>query len=216
MTTTTTRRSWTRVGLVLVALGAFAAAPAAPDEVFTAPPAKAPGLKRLPPPRPLPLSFRAPRGFYESQLAPRMSADPSGNDPFIVAPLGDPASRLWANDPAVAARVEQRTLRSITNAFKAYVVQQLGIDHVSFPASGRGERASPTGGSRGVRFRVGFSRMAPRADVLIPVTTGRVALSVDARGDLRATFDPRSSRFRVAAEVDVPAHRATIGLGVKF
>ena len=58
--------------------------------------------------------------------------------------------------------------------------------------------------------------MAPRADLLIPVTTGRVALSVDARGNLRAAFDPGSSRFRVAADVDVPGRTATVGLGMKF
>jgi len=211
MTILTMRRAWTLACVVSVALIAFAAAQAASPEVFTGDGPKVPAVLRLAQPR-----FLVTRGFYETHLAPRMAADPRGDDVFVTARFGAPASNLWTSDPAVVALVEKRTIRSIAAAFKGYAIEQLGIDRWSFPVRGGNGGATPTGQSRGVRFHLGFSRMAPRADLLVPVAAGRVALSVDARGDLRVTFDPNSSRFRLAADIDVPEHTATVRLRVQF
>jgi len=220
MTTSTTRRAWTPACVVVIALIAFATARAAPPEMFTASAAQDPrygdGLEvpaalRLAQPR-----FLAARGFYQTHLAPRMPADAHSDDEAFGARLGDPASRRWTSDPAVVERVEKRTIRSIAAAFKGYVVEQVGIDHWTLPVTGRDGHTSLTGESRAVRFHFGFSRLAPRADLLIPVTAGRVALGVDARGAMRATFDASSSRLRVAADVDAPARVATVRLSVQF
>jgi hypothetical protein len=54
------------------------------------------------------------------------------------------------------------------------------------------------------------------ADLLIPVTAGRVVLSADVRGHVRATFEPSSSKLRLAADVDVPAHTAMVRFGLQF
>jgi len=77
-------------------------------------------------------------------------------------------------------------------------------------------RAAAADDSRAVRFHLGFSRLAPRADLLIPVTAGRVVVSADVRGHLRTTFEPNSSKLRLAADVDVPEHTATVRLSLQF
>jgi hypothetical protein len=67
-----------------------------------------------------------------------------------------------------------------------------------------------------VRLHLGFSRLAPRADLLIPIAAGRVVVSADVRGHVRTTFEPKSSTLRLAADVDVPDHTATVRLGLQF
>jgi hypothetical protein len=235
MTMATMRQFWTLPGVALVALaalGVFSDARAAPSETFSrvgrwdprptrvfefpAPPAAGvtgsmrPFAPRHPQPR-----FAAPRGFYETHLAPRMSADRLKDDAFVAARFGDPASRQWTSDPAVVELVEKRTIRSITHAFKGYAIEQLGINRWSLRVAGS-SRAAPADDSRGVRFHLGFSRLAPRADLLIPVTSGRVVLSADARGRVRTTFERDSSRLQFAADLDVPARTATVRLRLQF
>jgi hypothetical protein len=105
----------------------------------------------------------------------------------------------------------------MTGALKNYAIESLGIDRWSLRVTGRGgSRLGPADDSRAVRFRVGFSRLAPRADLLIPVTAGRVVLSADVRGHIRTTFEPSSSKLRLAADIDVPAHTAMVRLGLQF
>jgi hypothetical protein len=145
-----------------------------------------------------------------------MRADSSVNDVFLGAHLGDLASNRWTSDPAVAAFVERRTIRSITDAFKGYAIDQLGVDHWTLPGLGRSGGAPFGGESHVVRFRFGFSGMAPRADVLIPVAAGRVAFSADARGRISSSFEPASSKFRLSADVDASERTASIKLGARF
>jgi hypothetical protein len=232
MSTVTMTRFWTLPGAVLVVLTAFSAAGAAPPQTFSAvrawdprpnhvlespttPAVGATGSVRgLAPRQPQP-RFAATRGFYETQLAARMSADHRVDDALFGAHLGDPASRLWTSDPAVVELVEKRTIRSITSAFKGYAIEQLGINRLSLRVIGR-SRARPADDSGGVRFRLGFSRLAPRADLLIPVTSGRVVVSADVRGHIRTTFERAASRLTLAADLDVPDHTATVRLNVRF
>lgn len=220
MTTLTTRRSWTLPGLLLVALGAFAAARAGPPEVITASGAWNPrhgyGLKVPKAPRPAQPRYVAALGFYEAQLVPRMSADPRADGTFVGTHLGDRGSTLWTSDPVVVDLVEKRTIRSITDAFKGYAIEQLGIDHWSLPIMGRSGRTTSTGEPRDVRLHLGFSRLAPRADLLIPVSAGRVELSVDTHGHVSTTFAPSASRFRLAADVDPSERTATVRLSARF
>jgi transposase InsO family protein len=220
MTTLMTRRSWTLTGLVLVAFGEFAAVRAGPPEVSAASREwnshDGYGLKVPKAPRPAQPRYIAALGFYAAQLAPRMSADYRADGTFVGEHLGDRASTLWTSDPAVIDLVEKRTIRSIADAFKGYAVERLGIDRWSIPLMGRSGRTTPTGKSDGVRFHLGFSRLAPRADFLIPVAAGRVELSVDARGHVSTTFAPASSRFRLAADVDAAERTATVGLSARF
>jgi hypothetical protein len=51
---------------------------------------------------------------------------------------------------------------------------------------------------------------------LIPIAAGRVVVSADVRGHVRTTFEPKSSTLRLAADVDVPDHTATVRLGLQF
>jgi hypothetical protein len=137
---------------------------------------------------------------------------------LATADLMNPTSNPVMTDPAALARVEKGATRAIKGALKNYAIESLGIDRWSLRVTGRNEggRFASADDTSGVRFRLGFSRLAPRADLLIPVTTGRVVVSADVRGHVRTTFEPNSSKLRLAADVDVPEHTATVRLGVRF
>jgi hypothetical protein len=138
------------------------------------------------------------------------------DDTWAGTNFGVPASTVWARDPATVSLVEGHTIRSMGDAFKAYALEQLGVDRWSIPVAGRAGRAADSGPSDGVRFRFGVSRLTPRADLLIPAGSGRVALSVDARGRFRGSFEPASSKLRVVADADPSARTATVGLSARF
>ena len=199
MTTMTNSRTWILTALALVVLAPCNAAD----------PTLPPSLRQPAP------TFTAHRGFYETELAPRMSAE-RHDDLRVAANFGIPEATVWARDPATVALVEGHTIRSIGDAFKGYALEQLGIDRWSFPVAGRSGRAAVSGPPAGVRLRFGISRLAPRADLLIPAGAGRVALSVDAHGRFQASFEPVSSRIRFAADADVPARTATVGVSARF
>jgi hypothetical protein len=156
--------------------------------------------------------------FREAYLRPRMLALFPHENTVAAADLMNPSSNPVMTDPAALALVEKGAIRAITGALKLYAIEGLGIDRWSLRVTGRsgGSRLGPADDSRGVRFHVGFSRLAPRADLLIPVAAGRVVLSADVRGHVRTTFEPGSSKLRLAADVDVPEHTATVRLGLQF
>lgn len=236
MTTLTTRRSWTLPGLVLVALGAFADARAAPPTMFpairewgarssrglesqAALPATAAASKRPVAPRRMQPKFSVTDEFREAYLTPRMLAVFPHENTIATADLMNPTSNPVLTDPAALALVEKGAIRAVKGALKRYALEGLGIDRWSLRVtgrSGRGQQLASADDSRGVRFRFGFSRLAPRADLLIPVTAGRVVLSADARGHVRTMFEPKSSKLRLAADVDVPEHTATVRLSMQF
>jgi hypothetical protein len=220
-------------GFILAALGIFAAARAGPSEVFEAvhawdlrlghgpeslraPPKSAIGsrspftLLRM---QPVPSTKNE---FYRGYLARRVSALFSDEKMVSAADLANPASRPWTGDPATRQHLENLGIRAIGDAVKQFAVDRLGIDRWSLPLTGRRGGATAVDDAPRVRFRLGISRMAPRADLLIPVTAGRVAVSADARGRIGTTFEPASSTLRVEADVYVRERTATVGLSLRF
>ena len=232
MTTATAIRSRTLAGFVLTVLGAFATARASPSEVITVVrewesshgdrlALRAPPLRAVGPKSPVAILRMRPvssatDGFYEGYLARRVSAL-FGNEQEVAAQdFANPGSRPWTGDPATVQRVQKLGVRAIGGALKRYAVERLGIDRWSFPATGRSEGAAVANDSPRLRFHLGFSHLAPRADLRIPVTVGRVVVSADARGRIGTTFEPASSRLRVAADVDVRERTATVALSTRF
>jgi hypothetical protein len=233
MTTVASRRSRTLGGVVFAVLGAFVAARAAPSEVFAAvrpwdlraghrleslrgPPRSATGPQfPIALPRMQPVSSTADE-FYEGYLARRVSALYGDEKTVSASDLANPASRPWTGDPATAQHLENLGMRAIGDAVKQYAVERLGIDRWSLPLTGRRGGAAAVDDAPRLRFRLGISQMAPRADLLIPVAAGRVAVSADVRGRIGTTFEPTSSALRVAAGVDVRGRTATVGLSLRF
>jgi hypothetical protein len=233
MTKRASRRSRTLAGVVVAVLSAFAAARAGPSEVFSAvhawdlrpghgpeslraPTTSTMGSKSpfaLPRMQPVPSTTNE---FYRGYLARRVSALFSDEKTVNAAEFSNPASRPWTGDPATVQHLENLGIRAIGDAVKQYAVERLGIDRWSLPLTGRSGGAAAVNGAPRVRLRLGISQMAPRADLLIPVTAGRLAVSADARGRLGTTFEPTSSRLRVAAGVDIRQRAATIGLSLRF
>jgi hypothetical protein len=155
-------------------------------------------------------------GFYEGYLARRVSALFGRERDVTARDFADPASRPWPGDPAAVQRVQKLGIRAIGGALKRYAVVRLGIDRWSFPVTGRSEGTAVANGSPRMRLHFGFSHLAPRADLRIPVTAGRVVVSADARGRIGTTFETTSSRLQVAAAVDVRERTATATLNMRF
>jgi hypothetical protein len=159
----------------------------------------------------------APRGFLETFLTPRM--DTKLDAEFQAAQhFTNPAANPWTRDDATVSRVEKRAIRATKSALKRYAIESLGIDAWSLPlAGGRGTGLdSLKTDSGGTRLRFGFSHLAPRAEVLIPVEAGRVSFSADAMGRMTTSFEMGSSRFRVGASVDPRAHEGGFALSCSF
>jgi autotransporter translocation and assembly factor TamB len=159
----------------------------------------------------------APRGFLEKFLAPQMDTRLKGE--FQAAEhFTNPAANPWTKDDATVARVEKGAIRATKGALKRYAIESLGIDAWSLPlvrGKATGVDALKTA-SGGTRLRFGFSHLAPRAEVLIPVKAGRVSFSADALGRMSTSFEMPDSRFRVGAAVDPRAHEGTFSLGLSF
>jgi hypothetical protein len=235
MNAMTIRRLRTLPGVALCAVIAFATARAGPPELFVAtrdwdprrshdleslraPPAGATGSALPVALQRLKLNYVPTRGFYESHLAPRMSY--GLRDEIAPAAEGSaiPTSNVWARDLDSARRVQRHSIRTIGGAVKGYLIERLGIASWSLPLAGGNVRgvAAPGRDAGAMRLRLGFSHLAPRADLLIPVSVGRVVVSADARGRVGTTFEPKTSRLRLAADVDVPEHAAAVRLSVRF
>jgi hypothetical protein len=156
-------------------------------------------------------------GFYARFLAPRMSAGLS-SEAAAAAYFASPTANPWTQDNGTVSRIERGALHATTGAVKRYAIESLGIDTWSVPLfGGGGNGLNPLKTeSGGTRLRFGFSHMAPRAEVLVPATHGRVAFSFDARGRLATSFESAASNFRVGVSVDPPAHAATFSLIRRF
>jgi len=215
MKTLTTRREWILPGVVLVALGVFGAARAAPPAVVSAADATEP--KRSITARQSPPDLFARRGFYEAYLVPRLSARFRDEAAVISAEFANSNWTSLTRDPVDAARIQRLGIRALQSGLKRYAIDSLGIETWSLPLMGRrgGDNAGLANDSRGLRFHVGLSR-APRADLLIPVAAGRVVVSGDVRGRVATTFESTSSKFRLAAHIDVPERTAAVGLSLRF
>ena len=158
-----------------------------------------------------------PRGFFAKFLAPRMASGLNGE---IVAAtnFANHAADPWTKDAGTVSRIERGAIHATTSALKHYAIESLGIDAWSLPL----HRGAGTGldalrnDSGGTRLRFGIAHLAPRAEVLIPATHGRVAVSVDTRGRLGTSFESASSNFRVGLSYDAPSHAGTFSLSRRF
>ena len=138
---------------------------------------------------------------------------------LATADLRNPSSNPVATDPATLERVQKGATRAVKGALKTYAVEGLGINRWTIRLKnreGEQQQAGPRDDTRDVRIRFGISHMAPRADLLIPIDAGRVVVGADARGNFRTIYEPKASRLRLATDYDVPGHRATVRVGVRF
>jgi hypothetical protein len=156
-------------------------------------------------------------GFYSRFLAPRMTSGLNG-EASAAAYFASPTANPWTQDNGTVSRIERSAIHATTGAMKRYAIESLGIDTWSLPlfgGGGNGMHPLKTD-SGGTRLRFGFSHLAPRAEVLIPATHGRVAFSFDARGRLATSFESSASNFRVGVSYDAPAHAGTFSLIRRF
>ena len=161
-------------------------------------------------------SAPASRGFLQTFLAPRMAVFMQ-HDGAAAQEYASPVANPWTRDSEVVDRVEHNAIRATKSALKRYAVDALGLDTWSIPLSGgRGGLGAPGGGSSGPGLKLGFSHRTPRAELQLPVASGRVAVSADARGRVGATFRTSASDLRVGAAVDPIDHRATFDLTLRF
>jgi hypothetical protein len=158
------------------------------------------------------------KSLYETYLSLPMSRGLRDEAGPAAEAFTVPTSNFWAKDPITVQRVEGRSIRAVEQSLKGYAIERLGIERWSIPLFGhsRGNATAPGGGAGTVKLRFGFSHLAPRADLLIPTTTGRVIVSADARGHVGTTFEPTTSKLRFTADVNVPERVATARLGVRF
>lgn len=160
----------------------------------------------------------APRGFYEKFLAPRMTSG-LNHEVAAAAYYANPTASPWTRDNETVSRIEKGAIHATKSALKKYAVESMGIDAWSLPlfggGGGRGLDSLKTE-SGGTRLRFGISHLAPRAEVLIPATHGRVAFSADARGRLATSFESTAANFRLGVSYDVPGHAGTFLLIRRF
>ena len=158
-----------------------------------------------------------PHGFFAKYLAPRMATGLSG-EVDAAAHFANPEANPWTRDEGTVSRVERHAIHATTGALKHYAIESLGLDAWSLPlvrGTGTGLYALRTE-SGGARLLFGFSHMAPRAEVLIPVTSGRVGVSADAMGRVGTSFETSASSLRFGATVDPRGHEGTFGITCRF
>jgi|WetSurMetagenome_2_1015567.scaffolds.fasta_scaffold271418_2 hypothetical protein len=155
--------------------------------------------------------------FFNSVLAPRLDRG-LNHDSAAALDFTNRAANPWTRDVGAVSRFEKTTIRATTGAMKRYAIDQLGIEGWSLPlvgGSGSGLAALRTD-SGGTRLRFGFAHMAPRAEVLVPSTQGRFAVSLDARGRVGASYQANGSDLRIGTAIDPLAHDLTFGLTRRF
>ena len=171
-----------------------------------------PASSALPATQPAP----APHGFLQTFLAPRMAVFMQ-HDGAAAQEFASPVANPWTRDREIVGRVEHNALRATKSALKRYAVDALGLDTWSIPLSGaKGGLAPSSAGPSGPGLRLGIAHLTPRAELQLPVASGRVAVSADVRGRVGASFRTSASDLRVGAAVDPVDHRATFDLTLRF
>jgi len=158
-----------------------------------------------------------PHGFFARYLAPRMDSG-LNREIQAAADFTNPGANPWTRDDGTVSRVERSAIHATKGAVKRYAIESLGLNAWSLPlvrGTGTGLYALKTE-SGGARLLFGFSHMAPRAEVLIPVTSGRVAFSADAMGRVGTSFETSASSLRFGATVDPRGHEGTFGITCRF
>jgi hypothetical protein len=158
-----------------------------------------------------------PTSFFARFFSPRMDAGLNG-EVEAAKHFTNPAANPWTRDDETVMRIERRAIHGAKSAVKRYAIESLGLDAWSLPlvrGTGTGLAALKTE-SGGPRLTFGFSHMAPRAEVLVPVNKGRVGFSADVMGRVGVTFEAPASSLRFGAAVDPRDHSATFGLTSRF
>jgi hypothetical protein len=171
-----------------------------------------PSVRKTPPPP-------ASRDFYTKFLMPRMNQEIADERGGIDAALARPEPNPWLRDTGMSRRLANDTLGAAKGAVKRYLIERLNVDAWSLPLMGRDR--SPDGATsvepgHGARVRFGVSHLTPRAEVVVPLTSGRFAFSADARGRMGASFESRTAGVRLGASFDPVAHDAGFGLTARF
>jgi hypothetical protein len=196
--------------VVLVAAGLVSAGAACADDGTAAPDlGQVPESPRTP--------AIAPHGFYAKFLAPRMDIGLNGEVQAAIF-FTNPAANPWTQDNGTVSRVERRAVHATKSALKNYAIDHLGINAWSIPlfgtsASGVDAFRTESGGTRLV---FGFSHLAPRAEVLVPVSNGRVSFSADAMGRVGTSYEMSESKLRFGASFDPRAHDGAFSLACGF
>jgi hypothetical protein len=163
-----------------------------------------------------------PRSFYSSYLVPRMDSRLQGEATAAIE-YANPAANPWTRDPETVHRVQADAIRAGKKAVKRYFVDAMRIDTWSIPLfethaakiGGPVDTGLVAGDTR-ARLRFGISHLTPRAELTIPATYGRVAVSADGRGAVGAAFESHSYTFRVGVSYDPQDHSGTFTLGGRF
>jgi len=158
-----------------------------------------------------------PTSFFSKFFSPRMDAGLNG-EVEAAKHFTNPAANPWTKDDGTVTRVEQRAIHATKSAVKRYAMESLGLDAWSLPlmrGTGTGLAALKTE-SGGPRLLFGFSHMAPRAEVLVPVNKGRVGISADLSGRMGVTFQTPASSLSFGCAVDPRDHSGTFGLTSRF
>jgi len=158
-----------------------------------------------------------PNGFFAKFFSPKMDAGLDG-EVEAARNFANPAANPWTRDDATVNRVGRRAIHATKSAVKRYAIEGLGLDAWSLPlmrGTGTGLAALKTE-SGGPRLTFGFSHMAPRAEVSVPVNKGRVGFSADVMGRVGVRFETPASNLYFGAAVDPRDHSGTFGLTSRF
>jgi hypothetical protein len=157
-----------------------------------------------------------PTNFYSTYLVPRVDSSLQGES-VAASDYVNPAANPWTKDKELVHRVELGAVSAGKRAVKRYLIDSMRLDRLSIPLYDTNKPSLPgySGDSR-ARLRFGISHLAPRAELLIPATYGRVALSANARGEMGAMYESHSYNFRVDVAFDPREHTAMFTLGRRF
>ena len=142
-------------------------------------------------------------------------------DEFAATQFADRSSNEWMRDDQTVERVQKNAIAATKKALKRYAVESMRIDTWSLPLfrSSRGgdDGTSGLGGEvQRARLRFGISHMSPRAELVIPATQGKLAISANTRGMFGATFESLGSEVRLGLTYDASSHAATFVLNRRF
>jgi len=186
------------IGGLVVATGAFAA-----DEIKMRPPAEK-------------------KNFYRNFLAPQMKTRLNGEE-FAATQFADRSANEWMRDDQTVERVQKNAIAATKKALKRYAIESMRIDTWSLPLFRSARGNDGAGGAPGLggevqraRLRFGISHMSPRAELVIPATQGKVAISANTRGMFGATFESPGSDVRFGLTYDASSHAATFVLNRRF
>lgn len=168
--------------------------------------------------QPAPVPVQARHSFFDAYLNPKMAARLGDQRAFLASGVLHGEAQDWTRDPDSVERVEQRATSALKSAVKRYALERLNLVNLSVPifGSGRGSALAADGASPGTRLRFGISHMAPRAEVLLPLASGRLSVGADARGRVSSSFETERHGLRLMGALDPGEKSATFGVTIGF